>query len=227
MTKLAHRLGLSPALSFHDVYSLTDPDLLSLVPRPCSALLFLFPETHVSDSFFKKEEASRPDPIDSGTGEPVLFFPQTIRHACGLIGLLHSVTNGTAKDFIEPDSNLHTLVKQAIPLKPMERAQLLYDSEMLEAAHMESARTGDSEVPTIEDPVYYAFNAFVKGTDGHLWELEGRRKGPVDRGFLGDETDLLSEKAIEMGPLPYLKREDEAGNHEMRFSCVALGPSVE
>ena len=30
-TALAHDLGMSPSLVFHDVYSLTDPDLLSIV----------------------------------------------------------------------------------------------------------------------------------------------------------------------------------------------------
>lgn len=43
MSNLAHKLGLSSDLSFHDVYSLTDPDLLAIVPRPAQALLFTYP----------------------------------------------------------------------------------------------------------------------------------------------------------------------------------------
>lgn len=44
MSDLAHKLGLSSELKFHDVYSLTDPDLLALVPRPAQALLFIYPK---------------------------------------------------------------------------------------------------------------------------------------------------------------------------------------
>lgn len=44
MSDLAHKLGLSKNLNFHDVYSLTDPDLLAIVPRPAQALLFIYPK---------------------------------------------------------------------------------------------------------------------------------------------------------------------------------------
>lgn len=44
MNNLAHKLGLSTDFNFHDVYSLTDPDLLALVPRPAQALLFIYPK---------------------------------------------------------------------------------------------------------------------------------------------------------------------------------------
>lgn len=43
MSDLAHKLGLSSQFNFHDVFSLTDPDLLALVPRPAQALLFIYP----------------------------------------------------------------------------------------------------------------------------------------------------------------------------------------
>lgn len=38
----------------------------------------------------------------NGTGdkEPVLWWRQTIRNACGMMGLLHAVANGPAKEFI-------------------------------------------------------------------------------------------------------------------------------
>lgn len=44
MSNLAHKLGLSTNLNFHDVYSLTDPDLLAIAPRPAQALLFIYPK---------------------------------------------------------------------------------------------------------------------------------------------------------------------------------------
>lgn len=40
-TDLIHRLGLTPELGCYDVYSIDEPDLLSMVPRPAHALIFI------------------------------------------------------------------------------------------------------------------------------------------------------------------------------------------
>lgn len=56
---------------------------------------------------------------------------------------------------------------------------------------------GDSDV--LDDPeeeVDFHYVCFVKShKDGHLYELDGDRKGPVDWGVFTDE-DLLSEKGL-------------------------------
>jgi len=219
MTRLSHRLGLSSSLSFQDVISLSEPELLALVPRPCLALLFLFPITAESEKAFQSELASQPEYKGTGPDEPVMWFKQTIGHACGLIGLLHCITNGEAATHIQVGSDLDKLVKAALPLKMKERADLLYNSEMLEQAHQEAAQTGDSKAPTSHERVGYGFTAFVKGKDGHLWELEGRRNGPLDRGVLAEDEDVLSENALRMGPLRIINQEKAV---EGRFSCLAL-----
>ena len=100
MTDLVHKLGLSSDLSWHDVYSLDDPSLLAFVPRPVHALLLVFP---VSKAYEKtRAEEDGPLPLYSGSGpnEEVLWFKQTIGNACGLMGLLHAVTNGMTREFI-------------------------------------------------------------------------------------------------------------------------------
>jgi ubiquitin carboxyl-terminal hydrolase L3 len=224
MTKLGHKLGLSPSLSFQDVYSLTEPDLLALIPRPCHAVLFLWPSSDISDKDFAREEAAMPAYERSGEGEPIIWFPQTIGHACGLIGLLHCTTNGEAAKNIIEGSFLDKLIKEAVPLKPKERADLLYNSEELERFYKEAAQTGDSRPPTIDEDVLYGFTAFVKGKDGHLWELEGWRKGPMDRGALAEDEDVLSTKALALGPLRIINREKAS---EGRFSVIALSTSEE
>lgn len=38
---------------------------------------------------------------------------------------------------------------------------------------------------------------------------------------------MLGAKALELGPKRFLKREEEAGGGELRFSLLALGPSLE
>jgi ubiquitin carboxyl-terminal hydrolase L3 len=100
MSSLVHSLGLSKELAFHDVYSIDDPDLLAFVPRPAYALLLVFPVNATYESARMTEDATKEEYAGAGPDEPVVWFKQTIRNACGLIGLLHGVTNGGASDFI-------------------------------------------------------------------------------------------------------------------------------
>ena len=200
----------------------------------------------------------------------MIWFKQTIGHACGSIGLLHSVINGKAKEYIEPGSTFAKVRERAIGLGMEERAQMLYDDKEFEVAHQSVARMGDTLPPDAEggDRTGH-FVSFVKGDDGHLWELEGSRvchffllraerfsplstfhlitcilpcasvcipysemgksdaadekqKGPLDRGLLGPDEDVLSPKAIELGIGRVIKMEVESGGGDLRFSCIAL-----
>ena len=57
MTTLLRTLGLSHDLSMHDVFSLTEPELLAFVPRPALALLLVFPVTATYESHRLAEDA--------------------------------------------------------------------------------------------------------------------------------------------------------------------------
>ena len=100
MTSLVHKLGLSSDLSWHDVYSLDDPSLLAFVPRPAHALLLVFPVSEAYRRLRAQEDEPLPEYSGSGPHEEVLWFKQTIGNACGLMGLLHSVTNGMTRELI-------------------------------------------------------------------------------------------------------------------------------
>lgn len=69
------------------------------------------------------------------------------------------------------DSLIDRLLKEAVPLKRVERADVLYKCQELEEAHMASAVKGDSLAPSAEEPVGFHFITFTKGNDGHLWEV--------------------------------------------------------
>ncbi|OBT51647.1 hypothetical protein VE04_07255 [Pseudogymnoascus sp. 24MN13] len=220
MNQLAYRLGLSQDLAFYDVYSLTDPDLLTIIPRPVFALLVIIP---LSDAWHRdREEEDGPKQIYQGVGpdEPVVWFKQTINHACGSIGLLHSVLNSQAADYIKPGSDFDKILLDAIPLRWAERANMLSESEPFEL--------GDPHPPTAEaaDKLGQHFVSFVKAKDGHLWELEGSRKGPLNRGALAEDEDALSPRALELGLGRLIDMERNAGG-DLRFSCIALAPRQE
>ena len=218
MSQLAHELGVSSELGFYDVYSINDPDLLACIPRPVYALLAIVP-----DKIYRKSRHKEPKTTayeGSGDKEPVIWFRQTIRHACGLMGLLHSVSNGGAKQYIQAQSTLDKLLKEAIPLEPTQRASLIYNSEALVAAHKSAAQLGDTVAPPAEDENNQHFISFVKANDGHLWELEGGWTGPLDRGELGPDEDVLSEEALRLGIGAFLKEAQDEG--DLMFSLVAL-----
>ncbi|KAI9827207.1 MAG: ubiquitinyl hydrolase 1 [Thelocarpon impressellum] len=228
MTTLVRKLGLSPSLAFTDVFSIDDADLLAFVPRPALALLLVFPVSETYESFRREEDAGRDAYVGAGADEPVTWFKQTIRNACGLIGLLHSVANGEARNSVEPDTPLAKLLADATTLAPAARADLLYNSPALESAHQAAAAEGNSEAPSADAKVDLHYVSFIKGArDGHLWELDGRRTGPLDRGPLGADDDVLSEAALALGVRKFLAREEQAGKGELRFSLVVLGPSME
>lgn len=219
-TSLVHDLGVSDELEFHDIYSL-DSEMLGFIPRPALALIFISPPPMYTTVRAADGTRSAKDGITydkSGDEEPAVWYRQLVGNACGLIALLHSVSNGEARNFIRDDSILDKLIKQVTPLKPLDRAQVVYDSEALEEAHMRHARRGDTSAPNAEQTAAHHFLAFVKGKDGHLWEMEGSSDGPIDRGLLKDDEDMLSEVALEKG----VRRHLNAANGELDFSIIAL-----
>lgn len=68
---------------------------------------------------------------------------------------------------------------------------------------------------------------FVKSKNNNLWELDGRRKGPLNRGQLSADEDVLSEAALDLGVRSFLKREAAAGRGDLRFSLITLAESFD
>lgn len=231
MTTLATTLGIPPStISIHDIYSLPSPtptfDPFSHIPRPCLALLAIIPPTPTWSASRTTEDAPLP-PIYPHSGQPseppIIWFKQTIGHACGSIGLLHCLINSPViRDLILPGSVLDDIRRKAIPLNMVDRAQMLYDHPGFEAAHKSVQTQGDTDALDTPDGAGGHFVAFVKGDDGRFWELEGDRRGPIERGRLEDGEDVLSDRALDMGIRRIINMEREACGDDLRFSCIAL-----
>lgn len=144
-----------------------------------------------------------------------------------LVCILLPGSAGNADDKTESGSDLEKLVEDATPLGPIERADLLYNSQALEQAHQSAANEGQSTAPAAEDNIDLHYVCFVKDENNNLWEMDGRRKGPLNRGSLSSDEDVLSEKALELGPRQFMRREEGAGGGELRFSLITLAPSLE
>lgn len=101
LTQYTQALGLSSALAFHDVYSISDPDLLSFVPRPVHALVLCFPVTKIYEDYRIEQDKGKElymnqHPVDGD----VIWFRQTIGNACGTMGVIHSVFNGDVPSYL-------------------------------------------------------------------------------------------------------------------------------
>ncbi|PLB40438.1 ubiquitin carboxyl-terminal hydrolase [Aspergillus candidus] len=207
-TPLCQSLAISPTLTFHDVLSTTDPDLLALIPRPVNAVI-LCVEPPIYKAARESIAPTIPAYTSHGPTEPVFWARQTIGNACGLMAFLHCVLNLPTKDsqepggYVAPESNLATFLHRAVDLPPAERAQLLYNSQFLEDAHMAAAQRGVSHIPPSEEYTAH-FVGFVRTGDGRVWELNGGLNGPFLRGVLprddggGGGGDLLSEEGLRL-----------------------------
>jgi ubiquitin carboxyl-terminal hydrolase L3 len=169
--------------------------MLSLIPRPVNALILLC-DAPIYKATRSKVEPTIPEYTASGDA-PVLWMRQTIGHACGLMALLHVVLNLDNGKHVMRASELDKLVKQAVQLGPEQRAELLYNSKFLEEAHMDAASEGCSIVPLPQDECGFHFVAFVKKA-GEVWELNGGLNGPLLRGSLETDLDLLSDQGLDL-----------------------------
>ncbi|KAK9495921.1 hypothetical protein V1508DRAFT_408830 [Lipomyces doorenjongii] len=228
LTRLAVSLGLSDNLSFHDVYSLDDPDLLSFIPRPALALMFVFP---VSDAYeeYRREHDKDQVPYETSPEDDVIWLKQTIRNACGTYAVLHSTLNGPAYDYVRSDSILAQFKADLAPLTTKERVNYIENSKALEVAHSAVASDGDTAAPDANEEVNLHFVAFVKSKSNVLYELDGRRAGPIALTKLAPENDVLSPAAV-LFVKRFMDREAQAASTSpsyLSFSLVALAPGID
>ncbi|KPI34778.1 Ubiquitin carboxyl-terminal hydrolase YUH1 [Cyphellophora attinorum] len=145
---------------------------------------------------------------------------------------------------LAPDSILSTLRSISLQHQPTQspadvdaRAALISQSTEIEKLHTEAAISdgGGSNVPALGEEPGHAFIAFVRDEEGSVWELDGARSGPKLLGKIGQDEDLLSPAALQLGPLPYIERQAarkeeismEGGTvvNAVEFSCTVLAPS--
>lgn len=217
MTEFASKIGLNVAeCGFYDVYGLDD-ELLMMVPQPVLAVLLLFPITKESEEANKKDDAENP-PSSQAAPSSLYFMKQTIGNACGTIGMLHALGNNTKELPIDAGSFLDTFFSTTIPMTPEERGAYLESppegAPDIEEAHKAAGEKGDTAPPAPEEDVDLHFVCFVE-REGRLWELDGRRPGPIDHGPCTAET-LLQDTARAV------KRDFIEKSNSLQFNLIAL-----
>ncbi|KAJ7173079.1 hypothetical protein C8R43DRAFT_944115 [Mycena crocata] len=231
-TQLIDGLGVH-SLEFQDVLSLDSTDLVPTgcfaLPEPVYALILIYPTPENYEAQLAAERREGTPYAGCGLGEPVIWFDQTIHNACGLYAILHAVSNigptyigiwRSAMFFstdcaIDPNSVLGEFIPSCVGLDPTERAAALEASVGIADAYRAVAMQGGTPVPRAEDEVDFHYVCFVKSPlDGHLYEMDGDRNGPLDRG----DGEILS------GGLELAKSFIQQGN--ARFQLMALVPKT-
>lgn len=127
---------------------------------------------------------------------------------------------------IVPNSHLSNLLTSCSPLNPLDRALALEADTELESVYKSVALQGDSAVPTsAEAEVDFHYVCFVKShKDGHLYEMDGDRKGPVDLGGLADDEDVLAEAGLSVVKKFIEREKGKGGRGNINFSLLVLVP---
>ncbi|KAF7342132.1 Ubiquitin carboxyl-terminal hydrolase [Mycena venus] len=202
-TDFIRALGVQ-SLEFRDVLSINTEDLVPgadlALPTPIHAFVLVYTTTREYETGIRAARQKARDKglgyAGRGEGEPVIWWEQTICHACGMFAMLHAVANlnPVGHNFIEKDSLLAALIRDALPLAPTERAAALKTSDGIAQVYNQAANRGTSELLHAEDEVPGHYVCFIRSPkDGHIYELDGGKNGPVDHDeFLGGDRDMLS-----------------------------------
>ena len=212
LNKFIHTLGVSNNVQFCDVYGL-DPDLLCMVPQPCMAIILLFP---ISEKYkdYCVNEAEKVEKEGQVISEDVFYMKQTIGNACGTIGVIHALANCKSHLKFLPNSSFKAFLDDSTGLSPDKIGEKLENNKSFQSAHLECAHEGQSETVAAEANVNLHFVAFVH-VDGSIYELDGRKRFPINHGSSSKETFLFDAAAICQ---KFMLRNPD----ELRFTVLAL-----
>ncbi|KAJ7952561.1 Ubiquitin carboxyl-terminal hydrolase [Quillaja saponaria] len=188
-----------------DVYGL-DEELLEMVPKPVLAVLFLYPITSKTE-----EERLLQDNEKKEHSAAVYFMKQTVGNACGTIGLLHAVGNITSEIKLLEGSFLDRFYKSTASMDPLQRAAFLENDREMEVAHSVAAISGDTEASDNVDTHFICFTC----VDGQLYELDGRKSGPIFHGASSPSALLRDAAKVIQG---MIQKNPDSNN----FNVIAI-----
>lgn len=215
MNSYISKLGYDTSLfEICDVFS-TEDWALDMIPQPAAAVLMLFPLTEKQTSG-EKDDVIALDAMQ----DKVWFVKQRIGNACGTIGLLHALLNAPeAIRIFQEGSWLESFAQDTpIPLGPVAKAERLEGDSKIARMHDDatSSEANATSRGNIEDKVTTHFVAFVC-IDGFLYELDGRKEGPVLHG-------PTSQVALLKDACQVVKKFMARDPEEVRFTITALVP---
>jgi len=218
MNDYIEKLGFNTDIyNFVDVFA-TEDWALEMIPKPVVAVIFLYPLTETQ---LKQESGT---PTESNDSNKIWFIKQRIGNACGTIGLLHALLNTPEPvSQFKPGSWLRDFQSSCpITMDPIQKAELLEGDSKIATLHDKatSSEQNSTDRGNLDDSIITHFIAFVAGADNVLYELDGRKSGPVPHGPTSHATLLPDACQIIQ---QFMARDPS----EQRFTMLALAPKVE
>lgn len=210
MNRYLSSMGVtSTEYAFHDVFGF-EKELLDMVPRPVLAVLLLFPISKATEELrLQQREQAEKD----SSGNPVVrshcwFMKQTVPNACGTIGMIHAVSNNADTLHIDAGSFFSSFLAGTAAIDPEQRAAALESSSEISKVHETSASEGQSVAPTALEDLMNVNNHFIAFVcrDEALWELDGRKHGPIYHGpttretLLEDAVRVIQDSFVALNP---------------------------
>ncbi|KFM71521.1 Ubiquitin carboxyl-terminal hydrolase isozyme L3, partial [Stegodyphus mimosarum] len=209
MNKFLKNMGVPEQWKISDIISF-DEECLSKIPRPCLAVLFLFPKStkyHEQCEKLKCEESEK--------HKEVFFMKQQITNSCGTVALIHAIANNVEFLKLSSDSCLQKFMEDTKGKNPQEIGLLLSNCKEIAAAHGASAEEGQTETPSEDEESKLHFITFVN-VGSKLYELDGLKNSPICHGpttadtFLQDACKICKE---------HMERDSDSHN----FTALSFG----
>lgn len=220
-SRFAAKLGVLPLLNFCDIFSLEE-EMLAFTPQPVYGIILLFPITAKAEQFRKKEDERIKDCKD------VLWLKQTVKNACGLYALLHILLN-LDDQLVVRDSLVDRLKQELCSInQSVSRGNINADTSPAKKSLVENlatqlyqsfAQQGQTEAPPAEQDTNLHFISYVF-RNGSIYELDGRRQGPVKLGE-SEMGNLVENVIVKERISQYMDLADQDPN----FALLGLVPS--
>mmetsp|Transcript_16824 Transcript_16824/g.25130 ORF Transcript_16824/g.25130 Transcript_16824/m.25130 type:complete len:240 (-) Transcript_16824:9-728(-) len=202
-TKFAQLLGSDTSkMAFCDCFGLDD-ELLAWVPKPCKALIFLFPSNKFKDD--KAAQAEKIEKEGQKISENLFYMKQLVGNACGSVACVHALANMDEK--YGDDTFMGKFLAKTAKMTPQERGEYFGVAEDIDeiAEKIATDDTNQTAAPDADADIQTHFITFVQ-VDGDLYELDGRKKFPINHGsssaetFLKDAAKVIKENWISKQP---------------------------
>lgn len=219
ITNYAGNIGFHTGLfNFQDLLSVEEW-AQEMIARPCLGLLFVYPCTEAQEKH-QQEENKRIEQEGQQVSANLFFMNQVSQNACGSVGIFHILGNlpEEQKHLIAENSILAQFFQAVQGKNKEEAAQIFHTNQALKQAHCQSTVEGQTNVADYAE-VNNHFIAFVQ-KDGHLYEMNGSRKIPVNRGATTPDTFLADACACAK---LFMERDPE----NLNFGMIVLAPPAQ
>lgn len=160
-----------------------------MIQQPALGLLFIYEITPIHEAH-RQAEAEQIEKDGQVVSPNLFYMKQYAENACGTIGVFHILGNLPPQHahLVNEGSLLHQFYQKTKGKSPEEAGNIFENDDELKEKHVDATKEGSTNVNEHLDTANH-FVAFVN-VDGHLYELDGRKKFPINHGPTTGNTFL-------------------------------------